>query len=164
MLVLTKWPLAPNIMPFRGHLSRPACSHVKQLAKQAGDTWIPVEPMFRPGFLWPDVRWLVRPPEEVVSMVSVRSVSSSAVQREERAREADHPSSLVAAFGADQPLRLDCGIDLAPFQIAYQTYGKLNTERSNAILICHALTGDQHVANEHPLTGKSGWWETLVGP
>ena len=72
--------------------------------------------------------------------------------------------SLVAHFGADQPLKLDCGIDLSPFQIAYQTYGELNADRSNAILICHALTGDQHVANVHPVTGKPGWWETMVGP
>ena len=64
----------------------------------------------------------------------------------------------------DQPLKLDCGIDLAPFQIAYQTYGELNADRSNAILVCHALTGDQHVANVHPVTGKPGWWETMVGP
>ena len=64
----------------------------------------------------------------------------------------------------DQPLKLDCGIDLAPFQIAYQTYGELNAERSNAIMIFHALTGDQHVANVHPVTGKPGWWETMVGP
>src|SRR6185436_1473242 len=97
-------------------------------------------------------------------MVSVRSISSPAALREERAREADHPSSQVAVFGADQPLRLDCGIDLSPFQIAYQTYGELNAERCNAVLLCHALTGDQHVANEHPVTGKPGWWQTLVGP
>ena len=67
-------------------------------------------------------------------------------------------------FGADKPLKLDAGVELAPFQIAYQTYGTLNAERSNAILVCHALTGDQHVANVHPVTGKPGWWETMVGP
>ena len=78
--------------------------------------------------------------------------------------EADAPTSPVARFGADEPLRLDCGIDLAPWQIAYQTYGELNAARSNAILVCHALTGDQHAANPHPLTGKPGWWSTLVGP
>jgi len=63
-----------------------------------------------------------------------------------------------------QPLKLDCGIELAPFHLAYCTYGVLNADKSNAILICHALTGDQHVANTHPVTGKPGWWLTLVGP
>src|ERR1700741_988474 len=81
----------------------------------------------------------------------------------DRVSEAEHPRSHVAQFGVDRPLKLDAGIELSPFQIAYQTYGTLNTERSNAILICHALTGDQHVANVHPLTGKPGWWENMVG-
>jgi homoserine O-acetyltransferase len=82
-----------------------------------------------------------------------------------RVREADAPrNSLLARFGADRPLKLDAGVDLEPFQIAYKTYGKLNAARSNAVLICHALTGDQHVASEHPVTGKPGWWETMVGP
>jgi homoserine O-acetyltransferase len=81
-----------------------------------------------------------------------------------RAREADAPRSPVVRFGADKPLRLDAGVELSPFQIAYQTYGTLNAERSNAVLIGHALTGDQHVANVHPVTGKGGWWETMVGP
>jgi homoserine O-acetyltransferase len=89
---------------------------------------------------------------------------SVALDPADRAREADYPRSLVVRFGRDQPLRLDAGIDLAPFQIAYQTYGALNAERSNAVLICHALTGDQHVANLHPVTQKPGWWETMVGP
>ncbi len=75
-----------------------------------------------------------------------------------------HPSSLLVTFPEMAPLRLDCQQDLAPFTVAYQTYGALNADKSNAILICHALTGDQHVANEHPVTGKPGWWSTLVGP
>ena len=58
----------------------------------------------------------------------------------------------------DKRLRLDCGVELGPFTIAYQTYGTLNPERSNAILICHALTGDQFVADPHPITGSPGWW------
>jgi len=61
-------------------------------------------------------------------------------------------------------LALECGQTLAPLQIAYRTYGSLNAAASNAILICHALTGDQYVAETHPLTGKPGWWESLVGP
>src|SRR5690242_20426112 len=82
-----------------------------------------------------------------------------------RMREADAPrNSQVARFGADRPLKLDAGVDLEPFQIAYKTYGTLNAARSNAVLICHALTGDQHVASVHPVTKKSGWWETMVGP
>src|SRR5947209_13586443 len=89
---------------------------------------------------------------------------SVALHPADRAREADNPHSLVVRFGMDKPLALDAGIELAPFQIAYQTYGSLNAERSNAVLICHALTGDQHVANFHPVTQKPGWWETMVGP
>jgi homoserine O-acetyltransferase/O-succinyltransferase len=61
-------------------------------------------------------------------------------------------------------LGLDCGVSLGAYTIAYQTYGRLNAARSNAILACHALTGDQYVAEAHPVTGKPGWWETLVGP
>jgi homoserine O-acetyltransferase/O-succinyltransferase len=70
----------------------------------------------------------------------------------------------MVSFGADKPLALDCGRTLSPFSIAYMTYGTLNAAKSNAILICHALTGDQFVASEHPVTGKPGWWTTMVGP
>jgi len=63
-----------------------------------------------------------------------------------------------------EPLRLDCGVDLGPFTIAYQTYGQLNADRSNAILVCHALTGDQYVADPHPISRHPGWWSTMVGP
>lgn len=78
--------------------------------------------------------------------------------------QADNPSSLVARFGPDRPLLLDSGHQIDHLQIAYQTYGKLNPERSNAILVCHALTGDQHVASVNPVTGKPGWWSMMVGP
>ena len=75
-----------------------------------------------------------------------------------------NPQSEIVHFGADQALPLDCGDKLAPFSIAYQTYGTLNADKSNLVLVCHALTGDQHVANVHPVTGKPGWWEIMVGP
>jgi homoserine O-acetyltransferase len=61
------------------------------------------------------------------------------------------------------PFALDGGSHLAQVEIAYETYGSLNSAGSNAILICHALTGDQHVASAHPITGKPGWWTRMVG-
>ena len=64
----------------------------------------------------------------------------------------------------EQSLALDSGGRIAGLEIAYRTYGRLNAERSNAILVCHALTGDQHVASIHPITGKPGWWTYTVGP
>jgi len=74
------------------------------------------------------------------------------------------PDSLTLHLGPGSPLRMDSGASLAPLTIAYQTYGVLNSAKSNAILLCHALSGDQHVANPHPLTGRPGWWDTMVGP
>ena len=52
---------------------------------------------------------------------------------------------------------------LSPVEFAYETYGALNADRSNTVLICHALTGDQYVASTHPVTGKQGWWTRMVG-
>ena len=63
----------------------------------------------------------------------------------------------------DAPLPLECGKNLEEFEIAYSTVGELNADKSNAILICHALTGDQYVATTQPITNKPGWWERLIG-
>ena len=63
-----------------------------------------------------------------------------------------------------KPLKLDCGQTIKDFPIAYETYGKLNKEKNNAILIFHALTGDQFVTGTNPVTSKIGWWSTAVGP
>jgi homoserine O-acetyltransferase len=72
--------------------------------------------------------------------------------------------SATATFGADKPLALDSGVSLSPFTIAYETYGTLNADKSNVVLICHALTLDQYAASAHPITGKAGWWPHMVGP
>ncbi|MEI5667664.1 homoserine O-acetyltransferase [Bosea sp. CCNWLW174] len=78
--------------------------------------------------------------------------------------EANQPSSLLVQFGPDKALQLDSGAVLQHWQIAYQTYGTLNASRSNAVLVCHALTGDQYVASRNPVTGKGGWWTAMIGP
>ncbi|MDB5470711.1 MAG: homoserine O-acetyltransferase [Caulobacter sp.] len=70
----------------------------------------------------------------------------------------------VWAFGPGQPLALDSGARLDSLEIAWRSFGTLNADRSNAVLICHALTLDQHVAGTHPVSGKEGWWTRLVGP
>jgi homoserine O-acetyltransferase len=67
-------------------------------------------------------------------------------------------------LAVEEPLKLDSGALLGPITVAYQTYGRLNAERSNTILVAHALTGDQFVAEPHPITGKDGWWQLMIGP
>jgi len=69
----------------------------------------------------------------------------------------------IVFLAKDKPLMLDCGKEISNFPVAYQVHGKLNKDKSNAILVCHGLTGDQYIASEHPVTGKPGWWENIVG-
>ena len=64
----------------------------------------------------------------------------------------------------DAQLTLDNGSVLDTLTLAYRTYGTLNDDKSNAILICHALTGDHHPSGANPLTGRAGWWDNMVGP
>ncbi len=61
-------------------------------------------------------------------------------------------------------LKLESGDIIDSFKLAFKTYGKLNTDKTNAILVCHALTGDQYVAGSNPITGREGWWSRMVGP
>ncbi|WP_375382502.1 homoserine O-acetyltransferase [uncultured Sphingomonas sp.] len=75
----------------------------------------------------------------------------------------DRRYGLVRQVVLPGPLPLDGGGSLSPVEIAYETYGTLAPDGGNAILICHALTGDQHVASIHPRTGKPGWWTRMVG-
>ncbi|MBC7799039.1 MAG: homoserine O-acetyltransferase [Gemmatimonadaceae bacterium] len=80
----------------------------------------------------------------------------------------DHPDipsrEATTAITFDGDFMLDCGVALPGVTVAYRTYGTLNAAHSNAVLVCHALTGDQFAAEPHPLTGKPGWWTQVVGP
>lgn len=84
---------------------------------------------------------------------------------------AEHTGSLgvtrtevVRLFTEDEPLRLASGRTLGPVDVAYETYGTLNADASNAVLVCHALTGDAHAAGFHEGDKRPGWWDTLIGP
>lgn len=68
------------------------------------------------------------------------------------------------SFDPGSPLQLSSGAILSPFTIAFETYGALNAERTNAVLVCHELTGDQFVAGPNPVTGRPAWWPRIVGP
>ncbi|WP_349975943.1 homoserine O-acetyltransferase [Pseudomonas sp. WHRI 8519] len=69
----------------------------------------------------------------------------------------------IARF--DEPLALACGRSLASYELVYETYGTLNTNASNAVLICHALSGHHHAAGYHAATDrKPGWWDSCIGP
>ena len=70
----------------------------------------------------------------------------------------------VVTLAEDKPFMLASGKEISAFPIAYQSWGALNADKSNAVLVCHALTGDQYALGKHPVTGRDGWWEELIGP
>jgi len=63
-----------------------------------------------------------------------------------------------------KPLKLDCGVTISNYPLAYETYGKLNQNKDNAIMVFHALTGDQFSSGKNPITNKDGWWSYVIGP
>ncbi len=69
----------------------------------------------------------------------------------------------IVHIARDMPLKLECGVEVSDIPMAYQTYGRLNAAKDNVVLVCHALTGDQYVCGTHPVTGKEGWWDRMVG-
>jgi homoserine O-acetyltransferase len=109
--------------------------------------------------------------QEVRSSVSERSFASTQNASEETLLH-DAGSHLVTTqsvelFSEGAPLLLESGATLAPVEVAYETYGTLNAEGTNAILVCHALTGDAHAAGistSGRTKGKPGWWGGLIGP
>ena len=78
--------------------------------------------------------------------------------------KSDNKLECKIAFINNANFILDSGVVLNNFKIAFKTYGKLNKKKSNVILICHALTGDQYVSGNNPITRREGWWSKMVGP
>ena len=79
----------------------------------------------------------------------------------------DHSVGLVTPdiLHVDKPITLEGGHTLSGYQLVYETYGKLNNKKSNAVLICHALSGDHHAAGYHDIDDKKpGWWDAYIGP
>ena len=74
------------------------------------------------------------------------------------------PFTVETQYARFSSLPLDCGVTLADVDVAYETYGKLNANRSNAILVLHGFSGDAHAAGTSKETGQPGWWSNMIGP
>jgi homoserine O-acetyltransferase len=70
----------------------------------------------------------------------------------------------VVLFDEGDPLRLESGARIEHVEVAYETYGRLNAARTNAVFVCHALTGDANAAGHHGDATRPGWWDNIIGP
>lgn len=70
----------------------------------------------------------------------------------------------VVVFDENEPLRLDSGVEFGPIEVAYETYGELDSQGRNAVFVCHALSGDAHAAGFHEGDDRPGWWDNMIGP
>ncbi len=98
-----------------------------------------------------------------MASISLRKFSSMKIKSIFGPKRSEFEVGEVVFLAQSEPLKLQCKAELKNFPLAYQAYGNLNQDKSNAILICHALTGDQYVASKNPVTGKDGWWSDYVG-
>src|ERR1035438_4715127 len=90
------------------------------------------------------------------------TVSQSVLESSDSVRSA-RPLRHAQSVTFDEPLSLELGGHLASVTAAYETYGQPNATRTNAILVCHAISGDSHVAR-HDEQDDPGWWDIMVGP
>ena len=86
------------------------------------------------------------------------------MEQDINAETEDDGCAEVVTLGREAPLRLDSGEEISSFDMAYKCWGRLNEDKSNVVLVCHALTGDHYVRGISPITGKRGWWENMIGP
>lgn len=70
----------------------------------------------------------------------------------------------LVLFTEDRPLALDSGATLPMVEVAYETYGRLDADGTNAVVVCSALTGDAHAAGDHGDSHRRGWWDSMIGP